>query len=279
MKRSSSTPPSSRQSTEYWAPPGAIRSTSLESSRWSSASAPGPLVSTWPMWETSKTPARSRTAACSARMPAYCTGISQPANGTRRAPAATWRSYRGVRCNVSASAISAPTLAQNRAAPAPGGRRRPARLAALERHRLLEHRPVGQRDLERDLQLAHAGLRIALRTAFDGFTRSVSAASGEQSIARVASVLRPSLRAALPVTRTRATASPSTSPQRSVSFRPLRAKPPIVGRPTPREPRDRGRVAARAARRGHRDRSRRPCPSRPSGSVTATVAVYVPGAA
>ena len=56
------------------------------------------------MCETSKTPALSRTATCSSRMPAYWTGISQPANGTSRAPAATWRSYSGVRFKVSAPA-------------------------------------------------------------------------------------------------------------------------------------------------------------------------------
>ena len=49
------------------------------------------------MWETSNSPACSRTARCSARMPAYCTGIAKPANSTMRAPRATWRSKRGVR--------------------------------------------------------------------------------------------------------------------------------------------------------------------------------------
>ena len=41
------------------------------------------------MWETSNAPASERTARCSGITPSYCTGISQPANGTRRAPAAT----------------------------------------------------------------------------------------------------------------------------------------------------------------------------------------------
>src|SRR5688500_10504469 len=53
------------------------------------------------MCETSKTPAPVRTATCSWRMPSYCTGISQPANGTSLAPAASWRSYSGVRRSVS----------------------------------------------------------------------------------------------------------------------------------------------------------------------------------
>ena len=52
----------------------------------------GPRTSSWPMWETSKTPAPRRTARCSGMMPSYCSGISQPAKGTIRAPAATWRS-------------------------------------------------------------------------------------------------------------------------------------------------------------------------------------------
>ena len=41
------------------------------------------------MWETSNAPASERTARCSGITPSYCTGISHPANGTRRAPAAT----------------------------------------------------------------------------------------------------------------------------------------------------------------------------------------------
>ena len=38
------------------------------------------------MCETSKTPQSERTARCSGMTPSYCTGISQPANGTIRAP-------------------------------------------------------------------------------------------------------------------------------------------------------------------------------------------------
>jgi hypothetical protein len=45
-------------------------------------------------------PADLRTARCSDTMPAYCTGISHPAKGTRRAPRAACRSNKGVRRSV-----------------------------------------------------------------------------------------------------------------------------------------------------------------------------------
>ena len=57
----------------------------------------GPSTSISPMCETSKAPQSSRTAMCSGMTPSYCTGISQPANGTMRAPSSTWCSYSGVR--------------------------------------------------------------------------------------------------------------------------------------------------------------------------------------
>ena len=82
-------PPSSAQRHEYWAPPAASLATSLLTRRWRNGSASGPEVLIWPMWETSNMPARSRTARCSAPTPSYWTGISHPANGTSRAPAAT----------------------------------------------------------------------------------------------------------------------------------------------------------------------------------------------
>ena len=103
MNRSSITPPSSRQSTEYWAPFSAILVTSLERIRCRKRSASAPVVRISPMCETSNTPAPVRTATCSWRTPSYCTGISHPAKGTRRAPAASWRSNRGVRRRVSAA--------------------------------------------------------------------------------------------------------------------------------------------------------------------------------
>ena len=46
---------------------------------------PGPLTQTSPMCDRSNSPARSRTARCSSRMPAYWTGISQPAKSISRA--------------------------------------------------------------------------------------------------------------------------------------------------------------------------------------------------
>src|SRR4051794_31780168 len=57
------------------------------------------------MWLTSKRPARVLTATCSWRMPSYMIGISQPANGTSRALAASWRSKSGVRRAAFVSAV------------------------------------------------------------------------------------------------------------------------------------------------------------------------------
>ena len=48
------------------------------------------------MWQTSKSPAVVRTAMCSAVMPEYSTGMSQPPNGTMRAPRATCEAWSGV---------------------------------------------------------------------------------------------------------------------------------------------------------------------------------------
>src|SRR6266540_5783975 len=82
------------------------------------------------MCETSNTPAPVRTATCSWRMPSYCTGISQPANGTRRAPARSWRSNSGVRRRVSAAGGNRPQVTPW------GSRRDPQRgLAGLPRDR------------------------------------------------------------------------------------------------------------------------------------------------
>jgi len=49
------------------------------------ATAFGPVSQSSPMCDTSNNPARCRTASCSAEMPLYWTGISNPANGTIRA--------------------------------------------------------------------------------------------------------------------------------------------------------------------------------------------------
>src|SRR4051794_31881370 len=90
-------PPSSVQASAYWAPPSGIRRTSLVRTCWRNSAACGPQLSISPMCETSNTPARSRTAMCSSRMPPYWTGMSQPANGTSFAPSAAWRPCSGVR--------------------------------------------------------------------------------------------------------------------------------------------------------------------------------------
>src|SRR2546421_432023 len=68
------------------------------------------------MCETSNTPACSRTARCSSRTPAYWTGISQPANGTILAPAASCRSNSGVRFRVSAPGTAGRLAAPSRRA-------------------------------------------------------------------------------------------------------------------------------------------------------------------
>ena len=53
------------------------------------------------MCDVSNTPAALRTARCSSERPAYWMGISQPANGTRRAPKVACLSYKDVRFNNS----------------------------------------------------------------------------------------------------------------------------------------------------------------------------------
>src|SRR5215218_908919 len=59
--------------------------------------APGPRNSISPMCETSKRPTAVRTASCSAMSEEYCTGMSQPAKSTMRAPSLRWASLSGVR--------------------------------------------------------------------------------------------------------------------------------------------------------------------------------------
>ena len=72
----------------YCARPHSILRRSFVSSHCSSSNAPGPRHSTVPRWETSNTTARARHARCSSSTPAYCRGMSQPPNGTMRAPRA-----------------------------------------------------------------------------------------------------------------------------------------------------------------------------------------------
>ena len=100
MNRSSSTPPSSRHSTLYCAPPpssvdGDLRDVvgqqalqQLERLR------PGDFDLAH-VRDVEDRRSDSRTARCSAPTPSYCTGISQPANSTIFAPAATWRVEQG----------------------------------------------------------------------------------------------------------------------------------------------------------------------------------------
>src|SRR6266542_540684 len=63
---------------------------------WTAFSASAPAISISPMWLTSNSPARVRTAMCSSTMPEYSTGMSQPPNSTMRAPRDRCRTLSGV---------------------------------------------------------------------------------------------------------------------------------------------------------------------------------------
>ncbi len=85
----------------YCARPGAILPRSLVSVRcsWSWASAPSRR--TVPRCDTSNTTASSRQARCSAIVPPrYSSGMSQPPNGTMRAPRLRWTESSGERSGV-----------------------------------------------------------------------------------------------------------------------------------------------------------------------------------
>src|SRR5262245_46342284 len=108
--RSSTIPPSGRQSTEYCTWPTAKAATSLVVRVCRAVSAPGPSTSNSPMWLTSKIPTPARVARCSSMIPVYWTGMSQPAKGTMRAPALTWAAWSGVRFSAASGAGTAPLL-------------------------------------------------------------------------------------------------------------------------------------------------------------------------
>src|SRR5947209_4431425 len=73
-----------------------------------------PRRSNWAMCERSNKPARLRTASCSLRIPPYCTGISNPPNGTIRAPSARWVSCRAVRRRAPEASTVIPSGALSR---------------------------------------------------------------------------------------------------------------------------------------------------------------------
>src|SRR5438067_247981 len=87
---------------------------SLDTRRSSAARAPTPSKKNSPMCERSKRPAAFRTARCSATMPPYWIGISQPANGTIFAPSATCRSYSGVRSSSVSTVMPRPAARRAR---------------------------------------------------------------------------------------------------------------------------------------------------------------------
>ena len=89
-------PPRSFVSSVYCASPSASSREVVREEALQELELLGPSTWIWPMCETSKTPRSRRTARCSGITPSYWTGMSQPANGTIRAPRATWRSCSGV---------------------------------------------------------------------------------------------------------------------------------------------------------------------------------------
>ena len=74
--------------------------------RCTAASASLPATSISPMWLTSNSPARVRTAMCSSTMPEYSTGMSHPPNSTILAPRARCRACSGVFLRVRTGAVS-----------------------------------------------------------------------------------------------------------------------------------------------------------------------------
>ena len=83
-------PPSSVQIIEYFAFP-TFTADSRETRAWSRyAAASGPVTSTSPMWERSKTPTASRTARCSSSSLSYFSGMSQPPKSVNFAPRVSW---------------------------------------------------------------------------------------------------------------------------------------------------------------------------------------------
>ena len=65
----------------------------------------GPCTSALPRWLTSNSPTVVRVAVCSATVPAYDTGISQPQNSAKLAPSSRCRSSRGP-CRTSLTSVS-----------------------------------------------------------------------------------------------------------------------------------------------------------------------------
>ncbi len=89
--------PCSVRKAEYWALPSSSAATSLHVRCCTVSNAFGPRTRISPMCDTSKRPARVRTARCSSARPEYSTGMSHPPNDTIFPPRARCLSHRGVR--------------------------------------------------------------------------------------------------------------------------------------------------------------------------------------
>ena len=112
-------PPRSFVSSVYCASPGERRSRSFESTPCRKACAPAPATRAAPCARRRRRRRAVRTARCSSSItPAYCTGISQPAKGTRRPPESDV-APRTAACAAARPALrAARTIAQPRSTPA-----------------------------------------------------------------------------------------------------------------------------------------------------------------
>src|SRR6202142_87917 len=81
---------------EYCAWPTANFDASFMEMAWMADREPGPRNWISPMWLTSNKPTAVRTAMCSAVMPEYSTGISQPPKSTILAPSCRWTPFNAV---------------------------------------------------------------------------------------------------------------------------------------------------------------------------------------
>src|SRR5688572_13025880 len=128
-------------------------------------------------------------------MPAYWTGISHPAKGTRRAPRAAWRSNSGVRRSVCTGAQSypegdrSPRSGRGRPAPPPAYEHRPGNRTrgtwTVRSSRRVRARSNGRADAKMCLRAAEE------RGDFENVRRDVEALGGCLALAGLLAALAP----------------------------------------------------------------------------------------